>query len=756
MPIKVPNNLPAVDALTKENVFVMTDSRAMTQDIRPLHIVLLNLMPTKIDTETQLTRLLGNTPLQIELELLQMSSHESHNISEDHMIAFYKTFDAVKDNNYDGLIITGAPVEMMEFEEVDYWEELCEIMEWAEKHVHSTFFICWGAQAGLYYHYGIQKRLLPKKLSGVYKHHLDYRNGMLFRGFDDEFYVPHSRNTTVDRADIEAVPELKIISSSEEAGVFCVKSEDDRKIFVMGHSEYDGDTLLKEYVRDVKAGINPEIPVNYFPDDDDTKEPLVRWRSCANLLYSNWLNYFVYQSTPYDIKEISQKDFAQVPREEAELTVAKFGGSSLADAGQFRKVRAIVEADKARKYIVVSAPGKNGEYPDKMTDLLIGSTGSMKKFAENMDIIEKRFQDIIDELGIDLDIHESVDEIRSRYRSGVTSGIYLSSRGEYLCAKVLAAYLGYDFVDAAEMIRFNYEGKLDKETTRGLIAATLKDHERAVIPGFYGTYENGVIHTFSRGGSDITGSLVADAIGADLYENWTDVPGMLLADPKLIENALPVPVITYRELRELSLRGATVLHEDAVAPVRRTRIPINIRSTNEPDAPGTMIVGSADGYKSMLEISGITGRTGYACITIVKENLNEDPAFRTKIIEIFERHKIKIYNQQASVDILDIVVDDKYLQTRYAMLEHDIMNETCAISVKVSHELAVISVVGRNISSSPMIGMKVFEALAQDRINVAFVDHAAGSPSMTVGVDEKDFESAVIAIYREFSVLNIG
>ena len=358
MPIKVPNNLPAVDTLTKENVFVMTDARAMTQDIRPLHILLLNLMPTKIETETQLTRLLGNTPLQIELELLQTSTHKAHNVSQEHMLAFYKTFHEIRNNYYDGMIITGAPVELMEFEEVEYWDELCEIMEWSKSHVHSTFHICWGAQAALYYHYGIPKHVLPKKLSGVYEHHLDYKNGMLFRGFDDVFYVPHSRNTTVNREDIEAVSELKVIASSPEAGVFAVKSENDRQIFVMGHSEYDWDTLLNEYLRDKKAGLEPAVPDHYFPEDDDTQPPVVRWRSCANLLYSNWLNYFVYQSTPYDISTISREDLAPALQERADLKVAKFGGTSLATAAQFRKVAEILREDPARRYIVVSAPGK--------------------------------------------------------------------------------------------------------------------------------------------------------------------------------------------------------------------------------------------------------------------------------------------------------------------------------------------------------------------------------------------------------------
>ncbi|MGF6375272.1 homoserine O-succinyltransferase [Clostridiales Family XIII bacterium PM5-7] len=307
MPIKLPHHLPAVKTLTEENVFVMTDTRAMTQDIRPLQLLILNLMPTKIDTETQLTRLLGNTPLQVELELLQTSSHKASNTSEEHMIAFYKTFDEIQDKFYDGLIITGAPVELLPFEEVDYWEELCEIMEWSKRHVHSTFHICWGAQAGLYYHYGIEKRQLDKKLSGVYRHTLDYSKGMLFRGFDDVFYVPHSRNTTIDRKDVEAVSSLKIIASSEEAGIYAIKSENDRQIFITGHSEYDGDTLLKEYLRDKQAGLDPEVPCNYFPDDDDEQEPVVKWRSCANLLYTNWLNYFVYQSTPYDITKIKEE-----------------------------------------------------------------------------------------------------------------------------------------------------------------------------------------------------------------------------------------------------------------------------------------------------------------------------------------------------------------------------------------------------------------------------------------------------------------
>ncbi len=304
MPIRIPNLLPATQVLLDENIFVMTETRAMTQDIRPLKILMLNLMPQKIVTETQIARLIGNTPLQVELELLQTATHKSRHTSAEHMLAFYKTFDEIKSKKYDGLIITGAPVEQLEFEEVEYWGELCEIMEWSKTHVTSTFHICWGAQAGLYYHYGIKKYPLDKKLFGVFEHTLDHKHAILFRGFDDTFVVPHSRHTTCRREDIEAVPQLKILASSPEAGVFVCATDKGRQIFVTGHSEYDGDTLKKEYMRDKEAGLPIDVPKNYFPDDDDTRDPIIRWRSCANLLYSNWLNYFVYQSTPYDIDEI--------------------------------------------------------------------------------------------------------------------------------------------------------------------------------------------------------------------------------------------------------------------------------------------------------------------------------------------------------------------------------------------------------------------------------------------------------------------
>ena len=307
MPIQIPNNLPAAEVLQQENIFVMPEDRAMTQDIRPLEIVVLNLMPTKIATETQLSRLLGNTPLQVHLELMHTKSHVAKNTSQEHLLTFYKTFDELKDRKFDGMVITGAPVENIEFEDVDYWQELCEIMEWSKSHVQSTFHICWGAQAGLYYHYGIKKYPLSEKLFGVFEHTKDYPRAILLRGFDDIFWAPHSRHTTVLREDIEAVPGLKILASSEKAGVYAVMSKNGRQIFVTGHSEYDPDTLEKEYLRDKNLGLPISVPENYYPHDDDTKAPLVRWRGHGNLLFSNWLNYFVYQATPYDISSIGNE-----------------------------------------------------------------------------------------------------------------------------------------------------------------------------------------------------------------------------------------------------------------------------------------------------------------------------------------------------------------------------------------------------------------------------------------------------------------
>ena len=302
MPIRIPNNLPARAALEKERIFVMEETRALTQDIRPIKIVILNLMPDKITTETQLLRALSNTPIQVDIELLCMASHESRHTSQSHLNRYYLTFDKIKDQFFDGMIITGAPIEKLPFEEVDYWEELCEIMEWSKTHVYSTMHLCWGAFAGLYYHYGIPKYVLDRKVSGIYEHSMTYsRPVKLFRGFDDIFYVPHSRYTEVRREDIAKVFDLRILSESEECGIYAVSDLTGRQIFITGHSEYDADTLDREYKRDTDAGIDPDMPVNYYVDDDPGKGFLLRWRSSATLMYTNWLNYYVYQETPFDI-----------------------------------------------------------------------------------------------------------------------------------------------------------------------------------------------------------------------------------------------------------------------------------------------------------------------------------------------------------------------------------------------------------------------------------------------------------------------
>lgn len=304
MPIRIPDSLPATTILEKENIFVMTEYRAFHQDIRPLKLLILNLMPTKIVTETQLLRKLSNSPLQVQVELLHTSSHVSQNTDADHLSSFYTTFSRIRENKYDGMIITGAPVENLDFTDVDYWDELCEIMEWSKSHVHSTLHICWGAQAGLYYHYDIPKYSLNQKLFGVFSHTAIKKQSPLFRGFDDEFYIPHSRYTENRVEDILAKPQLELLAVSPQAGVFAVKSKDNRHFFITGHPEYDPETLSLEYFRDINKGLDIQVPANYFPADDPSQPPVVRWRSAAQLFYTNWLNYYVYQTTPYDIRDI--------------------------------------------------------------------------------------------------------------------------------------------------------------------------------------------------------------------------------------------------------------------------------------------------------------------------------------------------------------------------------------------------------------------------------------------------------------------
>lgn len=309
MPIRISSELPAFKTLGNENIFVMSKEQAEHQDIRPLRVVILNIMPKKIETESQLMRLLSNTPLQVDIELLQMASHVSRNTSQNHLEAFYKTFDEIKDKRYDAMIITGAPVELLEYEQVDYWEEICEIMEWSKTHVFSTLHICWAAQAGLYHHFGIPKYELKQKMFGIFPHKAEVENCILLKGFDDIFLVPHSRNTEIRREDIEKVPQLEILTSSELSGVHIVANKNGRQYFITGHSEYDRDTIANEYFRDLDKGLDIQIPYNYFPDDNPENTPVFSWRCTANLMFSNWLNYCVYQKTPFDLDELEVRNW---------------------------------------------------------------------------------------------------------------------------------------------------------------------------------------------------------------------------------------------------------------------------------------------------------------------------------------------------------------------------------------------------------------------------------------------------------------
>lgn len=309
MPIRISSELPAFTTLGEENIFVMSKERAEHQDIRPLKVIILNIMPKKIETECQLLRLLSNTPLQVDIELLQMASHVSKNTSHHHLEYFYKTFDEIKDCRYDGMIVTGAPVELLDYEQVDYWNEITEIFEWSKTHVFSTLHICWAAQAGLYYHFGIPKYTLEKKMFGIFPHKTEVENSLLLRGFDDIFYVPHSRNTEVRREDIEKEKQLAILTSSEISGVHIIANKNGRQYFITGHSEYDRDTIASEYFRDIKKGIDIQMPYNYFPDDNPENTPVFSWRCTANLMFSNWLNYCVYQRTPYNLDELEIRNW---------------------------------------------------------------------------------------------------------------------------------------------------------------------------------------------------------------------------------------------------------------------------------------------------------------------------------------------------------------------------------------------------------------------------------------------------------------
>ena len=435
------------------------------------------------------------------------------------------------------------------------------------------------------------------------------------------------------------------------------------------------------------------------------------------------------------------------------LTIAKFGGSSLASAEQFKKVYDIVKSDESRRYVVPSAPGKRSSDDVKVTDMLyncyaIAAEGEdfSKEFAQ----IKKRFTDIIDDLGLDLDLTEEFNNIEAAFKNSAGSD-YAASRGEYLSGKILANYLGYDFVDASKCVRFNDDGSFNMDFTIERTAFHLSHHERAVIPGFYGKRPNDTVKTFSRGGSDITGSLVARGVNADLYENWTDVSGFLIADPRIVKDPKTIHTITYKELRELSYMGATVLHEDAVFPVHQVGIPINIRNTNDPSQPGTMIVKSVENEKNPSTITGIAGKKGFSIISIEKAMMNGELGFGRRVLEALEENEISFEHFPSGIDTMSVVIDSKYVDGKEQEIIAAIDKKVHADSIHVEHGLALIAVVGRGMKSSTGTAAKVISAVAGKGINIRMLDQGSSELNIIIGVDEDKFSDAVSAIYHAFN-----
>lgn len=577
MPLIVENNLPAKDILEKENIFIMEKDRAKTQDIRPVRLAIVNLMPNKEETELQILRALSNTPLQVNIDLVRTETYKSKNTEEKYLERFYKDFSDIKNDKYDGMIITGAPVEKLHFEEVVYWKELSEIFEFARENVYSTMFICWASQAALYYYYDIPKYVQNKKIFGVYDYEI-LEDSVLTKGFDDVFYSPQSRYAFTREEDVKQVKDLKIISSREDTGVNLISSLDNRFVFIAGHNEYSRDTLHKELIRDRANGLPTETPINYFRNDQEEDGIIMRWKSHGSLLFSNWLNYCVYQETPYDINKIKEKK------------VLKFGGSSLSDSRQFKKVKGIINSDSDRNLVVVSAPGKRYKEDIKITDLLIGYCQCQYSDEKSgiLNLIRDRYYNIVKELSLDSSIFKGIDDTINEITKSQDKD-FIVSRGEYLSGLIMAKYLNFTFLDPKDIIFFDEDSNILVDKTYSQIKLHIKEGGRFVIPGFYGTGPDGKIKTFSRGGSDITGSLVASALKSDVYENWTDVDGLMDKDPNKYDDAKLISKLSYDDFLQISLHGDQVYHIDAIRPVMDDCIPINIRNTNNPDLEGTLI-----------------------------------------------------------------------------------------------------------------------------------------------------------------------
>lgn len=596
MPLIIPKDLIVEEVLERENIFTMRDSSAKEQDIRPLSIAIVNLMPKKEETELQLLRMLSNTALQINIDLVRMESYNPANSDLKRLRAFYKTYEDIKHKKYDAMIITGAPIETIAYEKIKYWEELKTIFEFAKENVYSTMFICWSAQAALYHYYNIDHKVSDGKIFGVFEFD-KLKDNKIVKGFDDTFLVPTSRHTYVNAEDLEDIEDLEVLAARPDTGVSLATTKDNRFVFNFGHWEYDKDTLHNEYIRDISQGKKIDPPQNYYEDNDPKKEIKIRWRSAGNLFFSNWLNYCVYQETPFAIETIEGK------------SVSKFGGSSLKDAGQFAKVKKIIFSKEDRDVIVVSAPGRRFKEDTKVTDELISLSDKNSKIEDlekiiksleeelaaqrayrdtQLEKIEKRFSDIAEDLKLeefwDDELKFVFDQIKSSNNKD-----FIVSRGEFLNAKLLSKYLDYDFIDAKDIIIFDEEGQVDLKKSREAIRNHIGDNQKAVVPGFYGSDNNGDIVTFTRGGSDYTGSLIAYALDSKVYENWTDVNGIMTSDPNKDPNAKTIDKLNFKELKEIINKGAQVYQGDAIKPVEEKNITIKILNTNNPRNHGTVI-----------------------------------------------------------------------------------------------------------------------------------------------------------------------
>lgn len=596
MPLIIPKDLIVEEVLERENIFTMRDSSAKEQDIRPLRIAIVNLMPKKEETELQLLRMLSNTALQINIDLVRMESYNPANSDLKRLRAFYKTYEDIKHKKYDAMIITGAPIETIAYEKIKYWEELKTIFEFAKENVYSTMFICWSAQAALYHYYKIDHKVADGKIFGVFEFD-KLKDNKIVKGFDDTFLVPTSRHTYVKAEDLEDIEDLEVLAARPDTGVSLATTKDNRFVFNFGHWEYDKDTLHSEYIRDISQGKKIAPPQNYYEDNDPKKEIKIRWRSAGNLFFSNWLNYCVYQETPFAIETIEGK------------SVSKFGGSSLKDAGQFAKVKKIIFSKEDRDVIVVSAPGRRFKEDTKVTDELISLSDKNSKIEDlekiiksleeelaaqrayrdtQLEKIEKRFSDIAEDLKLEEFWDEELKFVFDQIKNSNNKD-FIVSRGEFLNAKLLSKYLDYDLIDAKDIIIFDEEGQVDLKKSREAIRIHIGDNQKAVVPGFYGSDNNGDIVTFTRGGSDYTGSLIAYALDSKVYENWTDVNGIMTSDPNKDPNAKTIDKLNFKELKEIIDKGAQVYQGDAIKPVEEKNIMIKILNTNNPRNHGTVI-----------------------------------------------------------------------------------------------------------------------------------------------------------------------